>query len=66
MVSQYSMLSFERCLDLDCYTFKKLLINAFITKMRGSKEGQDYLEECYILTQTDMETDKLKNLIERK
>ena len=60
MVSDYTRLNFDEVLQLDCYTFKKLLIHAFITKMRSTKEGQEWLENAWILTRTDMETDKLQ------
>lgn len=60
MVSNYSRLAFSEVLELDCYTFRKLLINAYITNLRGSKQGQEYLETCWILTQTGCEIDKLK------
>ena len=60
MVSDYTRLNFNEVLKLDCYTFKKLLIHAFITKMRSTQEGQEWLENAWILTRTDMETDKLQ------
>ena len=60
LVAEYSRHNFFEVLQFDCYTFRKLLINAFITKMRQSKEGQDYLEECWILTQTDTDIESMR------
>ena len=56
LVASYSGLNFSEVLQLDCYTFRKLLINAFISKMRKTQEGQEYLETCWILTQTETDT----------
>ena len=62
MVSKYTGLNFSDCLELDCYTFKKLLINAFITKMRQSEDGREYLETCWLLTQTETDTASMRRL----
>ena len=62
LVSDYCLMPFSDVVELDCYTFKALLRNAFITKMRAKKEGQEYLEQCWILTQTEPEYDKLQKI----
>lgn len=61
IMSDYTRLNFEELLELDCITYKLLFKDAFIHKMKETKEGQDYLEECYILNQTAPERDKLKS-----
>ena len=51
-VADYTGLNFNECEELDCYTFKVLLRDAYIYKMSQTKEGREYLKECYILTLT--------------
>ncbi len=52
IMSDYSSLSFSELMDLDCLTYKLLFKDAYIYKLKQTKEGQEYLEECHILTQT--------------
>lgn len=66
VVSNYIHESFEYCLNIDCYTFKKLLINAFITNMRSSEQGQEYLENAWLLTQTETDTESMRRLFGKK
>ena len=61
MVSQYSGLNFSEAMELDCYTFKVLVRDSFISWMNGSKEGQEYLEKCWTLTQTNPDRESLRN-----
>ena len=65
LIRKYSGLSFEDLLNIDCYTFKKLLINAFISKMRETQEGQEYLETCWILTQTDTDCESMRKMFKK-
>lgn len=60
MVSFYSGLNFNEVLELDCYTFAYLLRDAFIEKMAETKEGRDYLEQAWILTQTQPDRKTLR------
>jgi len=46
LLSDYTGLNFNECLELDCYTYKLLLKDAFIYQMRQTNEGQEYLENC--------------------
>ena len=64
MVSDYTRLDFEKVLELDCITFKMLLRDSFIDMMSKTEEGRDYLEQCWILKQTDPDTVKLRRLTE--
>lgn len=52
LVSDYTHLDFNAALELDCFTYKILLKDAFIDKMSKTKEGREYLEDCWILSQT--------------
>ena len=49
MVSQYTGLSFNEVVELDCYTFKVLVKDSFIEMMSKSKEGREYLEDAYYI-----------------
>ncbi|MCI1958971.1 MAG: hypothetical protein LKJ25_05020 [Clostridia bacterium] len=60
MVADYSRLNFNECLELDCYTYKAILKDAFIYKMRKTKEGAEYLEDCWLLQQTQPDRKKLR------
>jgi len=52
LVADYTHSSFGELLETDCFTYKFLFRDAFIDKMRQSEAGQEYLENCWILTQT--------------
>ena len=62
MVADYTRLDFNEVVELDCITFKLLLRDAFIDMMSKSEEGRDYLEQCWILKQTDPDTVRLREL----
>ena len=62
MVADYTRLNFNEVVELDCITFKLLLRDAFIDMMSKSEEGRDYLEQCWILKQTDPDTVRLREL----
>lgn len=61
MVSEYAGLSFNEAMELDCYTFKVLVRDGFIYKMRKTEKGQEYLEDCWLLTQTAPDKGRLRN-----
>lgn len=54
-------MSFNEVMDLDCYSFKKLAVDAFIDLASKTEEGRDYLEQCWILKQTSPDRNKLRN-----
>lgn len=60
LVSDYSRLNFDECLELDCYTYKALIKDAFIYKMKQSEDGRNYLEDCWLLQQTQPDRKKLR------
>lgn len=47
-------------MELDIYTFAVLLRDAFISELKQSKEGRDYLEECYLLQFINPDRRKLR------
>jgi predicted RNA polymerase sigma factor len=47
-------------MDLDCYTFKVLVKDGFIERMSKTKEGREYLEDAYYLTQTAPDREALR------
>lgn len=59
-VSDYAHMSFNDCLLLDCVTYKKLVRDSLIYKMRQTPEGQEYLESCWLLKQTKPDRKKLR------
>lgn len=59
LVSDYTRMSFNEILDLDCYTYRLLVKDALTFKMRQSKDGQEYLENCWLLRQTTPDRKKL-------
>lgn len=64
MVADYTRLNFNEVVELDCITFKMLVRDAFIDKMSQTEEGRDYLEQCWILTQTEPNIAQLRKLAE--
>lgn len=60
-VSDYTRLDFSECLRLDCFTFRRLLHDAIVYKMRQKPEGEEYLENCWLLTQTNPDKENLRN-----
>lgn len=61
-VSDYSGLNFDECLSLGMDTYKLLFRDALIYDMKQSKEGKEYLEDCWLLQQTKPDVKKLKEI----
>ena len=59
MVADYWRISCNDALDLDCYYFKALLIDAFKFKMKQTPAGRKYLEDCWYAQQTKADKSKL-------
>lgn len=59
-VSDYTGYNFDECLELDCYTFKILVKDSLIDKMSKTKEGQEYLEKCWLIRQTEPDKKALR------
>lgn len=60
LVYEYTGLSFNDIMALDVITFKALLRDAFINRMRKSEEGREYLENCWLMKQTEPDRRKLR------
>ena len=60
MVSDYTRMSFNEVIELDCVTYKLLAKDAFVDKLGQTEEGREYLENCWILTQTKPDREKLR------
>ena len=65
LVYEYSGINFEDLMKLDCFTFKMLVRDAYIHKLSQSEEGRDYLEQCWILTQTKPDRKKLRKKFQK-
>ena len=65
MLYDYTGINFNDLLDLDCYTYKKLLIDAFVYNMKHTEKGREWLEDAWILTQTDIDEKGLNKMLNR-
>lgn len=65
-MSDYTGLNFNEVIELDCITFKMLVRDAFIDRMSQTEDGRDYLEQCWVLKQTEPDTAKLKKITTEK
>lgn len=52
-------MSISDCFKLDTITFNSLLRDAMCLQYMETREGREYLDECYRLTQTEPDIDKL-------
>lgn len=60
MVSDYAGLNFESCLGLGIDTFKLLFRDAFVYRMKQTEKGREYLENAWLLKQTEPDRKKLR------
>lgn len=65
LVSDYTRLDFNQVVELDCVTFKLLAKDALIDKLGQSEEGREYLENCWVLSQTEPDREKLREKYNR-
>jgi len=65
-VSGYTGMNFSELMQVDCITFKMLLRDAFINRMRQNEEGREYLENCWLITQTEPDRAKLRKEFKEK
>lgn len=61
LMSDYTNMAFNELLELDCVTFKILFKDSYIYSLKKTKEGQEYLEDCWLLTQTTPDRKALRN-----
>lgn len=66
MVSDYTNMSFSDVLNLDCYTYKLLLRDAFVEHMSQTEEGREYLEQAWLLTQTKPDRKTLRKYLKQE
>ena len=66
IVADYTGLNFNEVIELDCITFKMLVRDAFVDKMSQTEDGRDYLEQCWVLKQTEPDTAKLRKMTTEK
>jgi len=53
-------MSFNELMQVDSITFKILLRDGFIHRMRQTEDGRDYLESCWLIKQTEPDRAKLR------
>lgn len=53
-------MSFSELMQVDCITFKMLLRDAYINRMSQTEEGREYLENCWLITQTEPDRAQLR------
>lgn len=53
-------MNFSELMQVDCLTFKMLFRDAFIDKMRQTEEGREYLENCWLVKQTEPDRKRLR------
>lgn len=66
MVAEYTNLSLYDIEDMDYYDYLLIRRDAFITKLRQTEKGQEYLDNAYRLMQTEPEKDKLRSMFGKK
>jgi len=59
-VADYTGLDFREVDDLEVFIFWRLLKDAVIYNYSQTKEGREYLADCWRLEQTSPERDKLR------
>ena len=59
-VSEYTGFNFNECLEIDCYTFKVLVKDSLIYRLSKTQEGQEYLEDCWLLRQVAPDRESLR------
>ena len=60
LVAMYTGMSFSELMLLDCFTFKMLIRDSYISKLRQSEEGREYLENCWLMKQTEPDRNTLR------
>ena len=60
LVCDYTGLNFNEAIELDCFTFRTIFRDAFIDKLSQSEQGKEYLENCWIINQTEPDREKLR------
>jgi len=66
LISEYTGMSFADLLQIDCITFKMLFRDAFINRMSQNEEGREYLENCWLIKQTEPDRKRLRRDFKEK
>ena len=53
-------MNFDELMQIDCITFKMLLRDGFINRMRQTEDGREYLENCWLIKQTEPDRARLR------
>lgn len=61
LISDYTRLNFNEIMELDCCIYKLYFRDAYIYMMKQTKEGREYLENCWILQQTKPDRNRLRD-----
>lgn len=62
MVAEYANISLYDVEEMDYFDYLVIRRDAFISKLRQTEKGQEYLDNAYRLTQTEPERDKLRSM----
>lgn len=60
LVSDYTGFNFMQVEELDVFVYYALLRDAVIHKYMQTEDGQEYLEKCWILEQTEPDRVRLR------
>ena len=63
-MADYTGMNFDMLMAMDCITFKMLFRDAFIDRMRKTEEGREYLENCWLMKQTEPDRARLRRTFE--
>ena len=59
-MSDYTNLDFETVLEIDAITYKILFRDAYVHMLSQTEEGKEYLEKCWLLTQSEPDRKALR------
>ena len=59
-MSDYTNLDFETVLEIDAITYKILFRDAYVHMLSQTDEGKEYLEKCWLLTQSEPDRKALR------
>lgn len=60
VVSDYSRLNFNEIMDLPLSRYLQLRRDGFIYRLSQTESGREYLENCWILEQTEPDRKRLR------
>ncbi|MEL7646976.1 MAG: hypothetical protein AAGU76_02730 [Sedimentibacter sp.] len=66
IISEYSGLNFIEVSDLDFDVYKLLFRDAYIWKLQQTERGQEYMQNAYILEQSNPDREKLRQHFQKE